>query len=84
MVIVDGAEDMNMASPRTRILKVLEEPPPRAVLMLISAAPGRLLPTIRSRCRPLALVAARMMPDMGHVLGICICRRSAGGMSARR
>ncbi len=37
------------------LLKVLEEPPPRAVLMLISAAPGRLLPTIRSRCRHLPL-----------------------------
>jgi DNA polymerase-3 subunit delta' len=34
---------------------VLEEPPPRALLMLISAAPARLLPTLRSRCRHLPL-----------------------------
>jgi DNA polymerase-3 subunit delta' len=54
VVIVDGAEDMNAHSANA-LLKVLEEPPPRAVLMLISAAPGRLLPTLRSRCRTLAL-----------------------------
>jgi DNA polymerase-3 subunit delta' len=34
---------------------VLEEPPPKAVLLIVSHAPGRLLPTIRSRCRRLAL-----------------------------
>ena len=35
------------------MLKTLEEPPARAILFLISHAPGRLLPTIRSRCRRL-------------------------------
>ena len=54
VVIVDGAEDMNAHSANA-LLKVLEEPPARAVLMLISATPGRLLPTIRSRCRHLPL-----------------------------
>ena len=37
------------------LLKVLEEPPPRSLLLLVSHAPGRLLPTIRSRCRRLML-----------------------------
>ncbi len=37
------------------ILKILEEPPPRALLLLVSNAPGRVLPTIRSRCRMLML-----------------------------
>ena len=37
------------------LLKVLEEPPPRALLLLVSNAPGRELPTIRSRCRRLLL-----------------------------
>ncbi|MDX1581226.1 MAG: DNA polymerase III subunit delta', partial [Alphaproteobacteria bacterium] len=37
------------------LLKVLEEPPKQAVLILVSHAPGRLLPTIRSRCQRLAL-----------------------------
>jgi len=54
VVIVDGAEDLNPQSANA-LLKVLEEPPPRAVLMLVCSAPGRLLPTIRSRCRHLAL-----------------------------
>jgi DNA polymerase-3 subunit delta' len=66
VVIVDGAEDMNTHSANA-LLKVLEEPPPRAVLMLISATPGRLLPTIRSRCRHLAL-APLDPPDMQRVL----------------
>ena len=38
-----------------RVLKILEEPPPNAVLLMVAHAPGRLLPTIRSRCRRLAL-----------------------------
>jgi DNA polymerase III subunit delta' len=37
------------------VLKILEEPPERAILILVSDNPGRLLPTIRSRCRRLAL-----------------------------
>jgi DNA polymerase-3 subunit delta' len=54
VVVLDGAEDMSIASANA-LLKVLEEPPPRAVLVLTCAAPGRLLPTIRSRCRRLRL-----------------------------
>jgi DNA polymerase-3 subunit delta' len=37
------------------ILKILEEPPKRALFLVLSHAPGRLLPTIRSRCLPLKL-----------------------------
>src|ERR1700690_157910 len=51
-IVVDGAEDMNRNAANA-LLKVLEEPPPRAVLLLVSHAPGRLLSTIRSRCRRL-------------------------------
>jgi DNA polymerase-3 subunit delta' len=54
VVIVDGAEDLNAQSANA-LLKVLEEPPPRAVLILVCSAAGRLLPTIRSRCRHLVL-----------------------------
>lgn len=53
VVIVDSADDMN-TSAANALLKVLEEPPPRTIFFLISAQPGRLLPTIRSRCRTLA------------------------------
>ena len=37
------------------VLKSLEEPPPRTILILVSHAPGRLLPTIRSRCQKITL-----------------------------
>lgn len=50
VVIVDPAEAMN-TNAANALLKVLEEPPAQAVLILVSHQPGRLLPTIRSRCR---------------------------------
>ena len=54
VVVVDGAEDMNPNSANA-LLKILEEPPGRALLLLVCSAPARLLPTIRSRCRTLTL-----------------------------
>lgn len=73
VIIVDGAEDMNRNAANA-LLKVLEEPPHRAILFLTSDAPGRLLPTIRSRCRRLKLdplspidmesTLAHLLPDM--------------------
>jgi DNA polymerase-3 subunit delta' len=58
VVVVDGAEDMNRNAANA-LLKLLEEPPKRAILVLVSHAPGRLLPTIRSRCRSLNLAPLR-------------------------
>ena len=54
VVIIDAADDMNPQSANA-VLKMLEEPPRDAMLLLISHQPGRLLPTIRSRCRQLRL-----------------------------
>lgn len=54
VVIVDSADALNVNGANA-ILKILEEPPPQAILLLISHNPGRLLPTIRSRCRQLRL-----------------------------
>ncbi|MGE0117670.1 MAG: DNA polymerase III subunit delta' [Dongiaceae bacterium] len=54
VVVVDSADDLNRNAANA-LLKLLEEPPARALLLLISHAPGRLLPTIRSRCRRLTL-----------------------------
>ena len=54
IVVVDGAEEMNRSAANA-LLKVLEEPPRRALLLLVSHSPGRLLPTIRSRCRRFAM-----------------------------
>jgi DNA polymerase-3 subunit delta' len=56
VVVVDGAEHLNRNAANA-LLKILEEPPKQAVLLLVCAAPGRLLPTIRSRCRRLRLGA---------------------------
>src|SRR5204863_3643546 len=55
VVVVDGADEMNRAAANA-LLKILEEPPRRTLLLLVAHSPGRLLPTIRSRCRrfPLA------------------------------
>ena len=53
VAIVDTADDLNVNAANA-LLKILEEPPERGVLLLITHAPGRLLATIRSRCRRLA------------------------------
>ena len=53
VAIIDAADDLNPFGANA-ILKTLEEPPPHGVLLIVSHAPGRLLPTIRSRCRRLA------------------------------
>lgn len=54
VVIVDPADEMNRSSANA-LLKFLEEPPERTLLLLIAHGPGGLLPTIRSRCRRLDL-----------------------------
>lgn len=54
VAIVDAADDLNTPAANA-LLKILEEPPPGAVLLLISHQPAGLLPTIRSRCRALRL-----------------------------
>jgi len=53
VAIIDAADDLNVNAANA-VLKTLEEPSGRGVLFLVSHAPGRLLPTIRSRCRRLA------------------------------
>ncbi|MEQ9638863.1 MAG: DNA polymerase III subunit delta' [Alphaproteobacteria bacterium] len=54
VAIIDSMDQLN-ANAANALLKILEEPPERTVLLLVSHAPGRLLPTIRSRCRRLNL-----------------------------
>jgi len=56
VVIVDRADELNINAANA-LLKSLEEPPKRCLFMLIASEPGRLLTTIRSRCRRLDLVA---------------------------
>ena len=54
VVIVDAADEMNLNAANA-LLKSLEEPPARAVLLLVAHQPSALLPTVRSRCRALPL-----------------------------
>jgi DNA polymerase-3 subunit delta' len=71
VAIVDAADEMNGAAANA-LLKILEEPPRAATLLLVSHQPGVLLPTIRSRCRVLRLAPlaagdlARALADAGH------------------
>ncbi len=72
VAILDPADDLNRNAANA-LLKILEEPPARAIFLIANHAPGRLLPTIRSRCRTLRLGAlapsalaeglARKLPD---------------------
>jgi DNA polymerase III subunit delta' len=54
--IVDVADELHPGAANA-LLKILEEPPARALFLIVSHAPGRLLATIRSRCRRLMLRA---------------------------
>lgn len=73
VVIIDAADEMNRNAANA-VLKVLEEPPRNALMLLVSHSPGRLLPTIRSRCRRLvckplpeptvAELVAKYRPDL--------------------
>lgn len=54
VAIVDAVDELNREGANA-LLKVLEEPPRRALLLLVSHSAARVLPTIRSRCRLLAL-----------------------------
>ena len=53
-VVIDSIDDLERNAANA-LLKNLEEPPPQTVFLLVSHAPERLLPTIRSRCRVLRL-----------------------------
>lgn len=74
VVLVDSIDDMERSAANA-LLKGLEEPPQGTIFLLVSHAPGRLLPTIRSRCRTLRFgaldddamrtVLRRSLPDIG-------------------
>ncbi|HEY7978195.1 MAG TPA: DNA polymerase III subunit delta' [Rhizomicrobium sp.] len=91
VAIVDTADDMNPQAANA-LLKALEEPPARAMLMLLSNAPGQLLPTIRSRCqrldlRPLsdAELSKELnakLPDLGAGERETLIRISSGSIGA--
>lgn len=82
VAVIDDADFMN-AEGANSLLKTLEEPPPRSVLILVGTTPAKQLPTIRSRCRiirfdPLAEdVVADLLLRGGHVSDRSEARRLA-------
>ena len=56
VVVIDSVDELEKSAANA-LLKMLEEPPPNTLFLLVSHAPGRLLPTIRSRCRRLQFEA---------------------------
>jgi DNA polymerase-3 subunit delta' len=60
VAIIDTVDDLNAAGANS-LLKVLEEPPERSLFLLLSESSGRVLPTIRSRCRSLQLRPLEVM-----------------------
>ncbi|WP_419814744.1 DNA polymerase III subunit delta' [Glacieibacterium sp.] len=91
VVIVDAADDMNRNAANA-LLKNLEEPPTGTLFLVVSHSPGRLLPTIRSRCRTLrfhplsetevSIVLSDVRPELsaGEVAALA---RVAGGAPGR-
>jgi DNA polymerase-3 subunit delta' len=74
VVVVDAADELNAAGANA-LLKLLEEPPPRALFLIVSHAPGRLLATIRSRCRRL-LLRPLAPADVEQAVGAALGRSS--------
>ena len=66
IAVIDAADHMNRNAANA-LLKILEEPPKNSLFLVLSHAPGRLLPTIRSRCLGLSLEPLER-DDMGAAL----------------
>jgi DNA polymerase-3 subunit delta' len=91
VAIVDTADDMN-DNAANALLKMLEEPPGHAMLLLLSNIPGRLLPTIRSRCQRLDLrplddttlekALTRYLPEASDADRAALARLSGGSIGA--
>ncbi len=89
IVIVDSADDLNTASANA-ILKVLEEPPVKSLLLLVCHNPNHLLPTIKSRCAKLNLqplaqetvvsLLRRYAPDLSETAMAGIAKISSGSI----
>ena len=91
VIVIDSIDDMEKGAANAT-LKALEEPPPSTIFLLVSHAPGRLLPTIRSRCRALTFAPlddAAMTsflrahhPDFGDEQRNTIIRAASGSPGA--
>ena len=90
VLIIDGAERLSEEQGAPRILKTLEEPPPRSHIIMVSDRPADLLPTVRSRCLPVPFrtpgweVVARRLEERGLTPAEAAARARADGPFALR
>ena len=87
VVVIDSIDDLERSAANA-LLKMLEEPPANTIFFLVSHAPGRLLPTIRSRCRRLdfhsldddamASVLAKSLPELKDVQRVRVIAAAEG------
>jgi DNA polymerase-3 subunit delta' len=89
VLVIDQADCLNPSAANC-LLKTLEEPLPGNFIVLVTAAPARLLPTIRSRCQRVRFVGIRpaILIDLATRRGIDRARAetataTAGGSAAR-
>ncbi len=89
VVIVDSAEYLSTSS-QNALLKILEEPPKKTVLILTTSQPGSFLPTIRSRCRMIHMeplsektigsLLDKMAPGLAMDEKTILCRLAQGSI----
>lgn len=89
VAIIDSADDLNRNAANA-LLKLIEEPPERSLFLLVAHQPGRILPTIRSRCRKLMLGAltqeetvaavAALGPESGEADIVAAAARAEGSV----
>lgn len=80
VLIVDAGDDLNRNSANA-LLKLIEEPPPRCLIMIVSHVPGRLIPTIRSRCR---MMNFRALDEAGVVRALELAEADANPSAIRQ
>ena len=87
-VVIDSVDDLEKGAANA-LLKMLEEPPPNCLFLLVSHVPGRLLPTVRSRCRRLEFqplgddVMASLLAEMAPGASAESLTAAAGGSIGR-
>jgi DNA polymerase-3 subunit delta' len=87
VAVIDAVDEMNRNAANA-VLKLVEEPPARALLLLVCHVPGRVPATLRSRCRRLALtplpaenvteLAAKWRPDLAAEEAALLARLADG------
>lgn len=69
VAIIDCADELNRSAANA-LLKLIEEPPDRSLFLLVAHQPGRILPTIRSRCRKMMLGSLSQEETVAAVSGL--------------